>query len=82
MGQVCVGNPEDELAYEGEKKKKLGLPGAETYIVEINVDATKVCEHKVSNGVGTLNWEVVPIEGLEEPRVFNGNEFARFFVCP
>jgi len=40
-----------------------------TTIVEIDVDAAKVGENKVSNGIGALNREAIAIEGFEKPRV-------------
>ena len=53
-----------------------------TYIVQVNVDATKVVQHKVSNRVGTLDGIGVAVERLEEPRVLVGDELAGRLVGP
>lgn len=40
-----------------------------THVVEVNVDATKVVEHKVSYRIGALDRVWVTVKGLEKPRV-------------
>lgn len=52
------------------------------YIVEVNVDAAKVVEHKVSDRVGALDGVGIAVKSLEEPGVFCGNELARLLVSP
>jgi hypothetical protein len=53
-----------------------------TYIVEINVDATKVVEHKISYGIGALNGIGICVERLQEPGILSSNEFACFLISP
>jgi hypothetical protein len=40
-----------------------------TYVVQVNVDSTKVVQNKVSDGISALNGVRVAVEGLEEPWV-------------
>lgn len=53
-----------------------------THIVQVNVDATKVVQHEVSNGVGALDRVGVAVECLEEPRVLVGDELAGLLIGP
>ena len=53
-----------------------------TYIVQINVNATKVVQHKVSNCIGALDGIRVAIKRVEEPRILVGDEFAGLLVGP
>lgn len=53
-----------------------------TYIVQINVNASKVVQHKVSNRIGALNGIWVAVERLEEPRVLVGDELAGLLIGP
>lgn len=53
-----------------------------TYIIQIDVCAAKVCQNEVPNGVRTLDGVLVAIEGVQEPGVFGGNEIARLLVGP
>ena len=46
--------------------------GLSTYIVQVNVDAAKVVQDKVSNRISALNRVWVAVKGLEEPRVSGG----------
>ena len=43
--------------------------GSCTYIVQVNVDSTKVVQNKVSDGISALNGVRVAVESLEEPWV-------------
>ena len=43
--------------------------GSCTYVVQVNVDSTKVVQNKVSDGISALNGVRVAVEGLEEPWV-------------
>jgi hypothetical protein len=40
-----------------------------TYVVQINVDSSKMVEHKVSYRIGALDRVPVGIKGLKEPRI-------------
>jgi hypothetical protein len=53
-----------------------------TYIVQVNVDTTKVVQHKVSNRVGALDGVGVAVKCLEEPRVLVGDELAGLLIGP
>lgn len=39
-------------------------------------------EDEVADSISALDWEVVFVEGLDEPRVFGGDELARCRVGP
>lgn len=41
-----------------------------------------MCEDEVADRISTLDRILVTIEGLEEPGVLVGDEFARLFVGP
>jgi hypothetical protein len=41
--------------------------GSCTYVVQVNVDSTKVVQNKVSDGISALNGVRVAVESLEEP---------------
>jgi hypothetical protein len=56
----------------GEK----GVEAAVASVVQVDVDAAKVVQHKVSDRVGALDGVRVAIERLEEPRVLAGNKLA------
>jgi hypothetical protein len=43
--------------------------GSCTYIVQVNVDSTKMVQNKVSDGISALNGVRVAVESLEEPWV-------------
>lgn len=43
--------------------------GSCTYIVQVNVDSTKVVQNKVSDGISALDGIRVAVEGLEKPWV-------------
>jgi hypothetical protein len=43
--------------------------GSCTYIVQVNVDSTKVVQNKVSDGISALDGVRVAVESLEEPWV-------------
>ena len=53
-----------------------------TYIVQVNVDAAEVVQHKVADRVGEMDGVGIAVERLEEPRVLVGNELARLLVGP
>lgn len=53
-----------------------------TYVVKINVGATIVSQHKVTDRVGALNGVFVAIEGLQKPRILVGDKFAGLFIGP
>jgi hypothetical protein len=40
-----------------------------TYIVQVNVDSTKVVQDKVPNGIGALDRVRIAVKCLEEPWV-------------
>ena len=52
------------------------------YVVEVDVDASEVGEHKITDCVGPLNGVVVAVKGVEEPRIFRGYETPRSGVSP
>lgn len=54
----------------------------DTYVVQINVGATVVRQDKIPDRVRALNWVLVAIEGIQEPRVLGGDEFTRLFIRP
>lgn len=39
-------------------------------------------QNKVSNRVCALDGVLVPVKGVQEPRVFGSNKLARFLICP
>lgn len=49
---------------------------SKTYIVEVDVDTTKVGQDEVSNGVCALDRLRVTVECGEKPRVFGSYELA------
>ncbi|KAH9872774.1 hypothetical protein J1614_005168 [Plenodomus biglobosus] len=59
------GQGSTDPGWVGEERVKAAVAS----IVEINVYAAKVVEHKVSNGIGALDGVWVAVEGLEEPGV-------------
>ena len=60
----------------------LGKVDIGSYIVEIQVDTTKVGEDKIAYGVCALNGLGIVVKSVEEPRIFGGDELARHGVCP
>jgi hypothetical protein len=53
-----------------------------THVVEVNVCSTEVRKDKVSNRIRALNRITVAIECVQKPRVFGGDKFTRFLICP
>lgn len=47
-----------------------------TYIIEVNVNTTKVGKDKVTNGVCTLYGLAVIVKGRKEPGVFGSDQLA------
>ena len=43
-----------------------------TYIVQVNVDSTKVVQDKVANSIGALDGVGVAVESLKEPWISDG----------
>ena len=48
----------------------------ETYIVQIDIDTSIMCQDKVPNRVGPLDRMCVVVEGVQKPRILGSNELA------
>jgi hypothetical protein len=46
------------------------------HIVQIDIDAAKMGQHKIADGVGPLNGLRIVVEGVEEPGVFGCDQLA------
>lgn len=50
--------------------------------VQININATKVVEDKITDGIRTLDVVLVTVKGLKEPRVILCNKSSRTVISP
>ena len=50
--------------------------------VQICIDTAEGCDYEVARDVGTLNWILIAVIRLEEPRETRADELAVFFVRP
>ena len=51
-------------------------------IVQVDIRSPVMRQHKVADRVGALNGVFIVVKGVQKPRVFLGDEVARFLVRP
>lgn len=50
--------------------------GGGTHVVQVDIDAAEVGQHKVANGVGPLDGLGVIVKRVQKPGVFGGDQLA------
>ena len=53
-----------------------------TYVVQINIGSAIVGQNEITDRVCALDGVCVAVKGLEEPRIFGGDEVAGLFIRP
>lgn len=77
-----VGDTDGDGFWENDGVLEEGIHGSQAADIQVDVDTAIVVQHKVANGVGTLDRVLVMFKRIEEPWVMGSNEFARGGVCP
>jgi len=77
-----IGNTHRNCLGEDDGVGEEWIHTTKTPNVQIDINATKVMEDKITDGISTLNVILIPVKGLEEPRVMLCNKSSGANVGP